>query len=93
VEQALKKFERSTGGRTPSSELFTSVPIDDDVEAALMVLSKHATRLGVTESDILMAMISPDEVEPGESLMDESMLARELSTTPHRPAGMKNMSR
>jgi hypothetical protein len=79
VHRALKNIERQNGGRTPSSELLTDIAINDEVEEALMILSKHATRLGVSESDILKAMISRDESDGGESLFqDQSVLVTEL---------------
>ena len=87
VERALKNIEQSGGLKSTKSDTNNSKPsltfINDEVEDALHILSKHATRLGVSESDILMALggSSYDDETDVESF-DPSILAQQLSRSP-----------
>jgi hypothetical protein len=87
VERALKNIEQSGGLKSNKSDANNSKPsftfINDEVEHALHVLSKHAARLGVSESDILMALggSSYDDETDAETL-DPSILAQQLSRSP-----------
>jgi hypothetical protein len=86
VERALKKIEQSGGLQSAKSDANSSKPsfafINDDVEEALHVLSKHAARLGISESDILLAF--GGSTDDGTELegMDQSILAQQLSRSP-----------
>ena len=87
VERALKNIEQSGGLKSTKSDTNNSKPslafINDEVEDALHILSKHAARLGVSESDILMALggSSYDDETDAETL-DPSILAQQLSRSP-----------
>ena len=87
VERALKNIEHSGGLKSTKSDTNNSKPsfafINDEVEDALHILSKHAARLGVSESDILMALggSSYDDETEVETL-DPSILAQQLSRSP-----------
>jgi hypothetical protein len=96
VERALKNIEQSGGLKSTKSDANNSKPscafINDEVEDALHILSKHAARLGVSESDILMALggSSYDDETDAETL-DPSILAQQLSRSPGPRTTPKNI--
>ena len=96
VERALKNIEQSGGIKSAKSDTNNSKPsftfINDEVEDALHILSKHAARLGVSESDILMALggSSYDDETDVETL-DPSILAQQLSRSPGPRAAKRQM--
>jgi hypothetical protein len=73
VERAIKKIEPSVVSQSSPRSLSPST-IGPEVEKALLTLKKHAERLGVKESDLLLAVhIEDDSTEEQEDgTMDET---------------------
>jgi len=68
VENAIKSFRPGDGGDAKS---FVST-VGEEIEKALETLSKHAERLGVKESDLLLAVRSNDDMTEAEVLSTAS---------------------
>jgi hypothetical protein len=58
VERAIEKLEEATKAGDLSTK--ASSTLSEDIEKALLTLKKHADRLGVTETDLLLAVKSTD---------------------------------
>jgi hypothetical protein len=58
VERAIEQLEQATKAGDISTK--ASSTLSGDIEKALLTLKKHADRLGVTETDLLLAVKSTD---------------------------------